>query len=120
MSASEYTRFHQIMNERLVLVLPVLSVAAIAGGATLLVLGRGARDASFTLTAIGLALTVVATVVTLANNVPINVEIARWSLAQPPAQWAEVVSRWNVGHRVRTACVMVAFVLHTLAAVRRP
>lgn len=59
--------------------------------------------------------------VTRFGNVPINQHIEQWAIATPPADYAEILHRWEMFHLLRTTCALVAFVLAVgvvLAAVR--
>ncbi|RJO73334.1 DUF1772 domain-containing protein [Nocardia panacis] len=49
--------------------------------------------------------------VTRFGNVPINQQIKRWAVSTPPADYAEILRRWELFHFTRTGCALVAFVL---------
>ncbi|MGW4325315.1 anthrone oxygenase family protein [Nocardia sp. NPDC004573] len=57
------------------------------------------------------ALAVAAFLITRLGNVPINQQIKVWAISGPPADYAEILSRWEVFHFTRTACALVSFLL---------
>jgi undecaprenyl pyrophosphate phosphatase UppP len=59
-------------------------------------------------TLIALALILLAAVVTLVVNGPINVEQQGWNPQAPPTDWARIRDRWQVAHAVRTAALCLA------------
>jgi hypothetical protein len=67
-----------------------------------------------------LGLLVVAFVVSLTVNVPINARELGWSVESPPADWMSLRDSWQLAHLGRTVAALAAFVLLTVAAVRRP
>ncbi|MGK8522033.1 anthrone oxygenase family protein [Nocardia asteroides] len=56
-------------------------------------------------------LAVAAFLITRLGNVPINQEIKVWAISGPPADYAEILGRWEAFHFARTACALVAFLL---------
>jgi uncharacterized membrane protein len=70
------------------------------------VLTRGASRGLFAVAAI---LMIVALVLTVRVEVPMNRAIALWDSAAPPANWAAVRDRWLSFHLVRTCCGTIAF-----------
>ncbi|MBF6466059.1 DUF1772 domain-containing protein [Nocardia beijingensis] len=57
------------------------------------------------------AFAVAAFLITRLGNVPINQQIKVWAISGPPADYAEILGRWEVFHFARTACALVAFLL---------
>jgi uncharacterized membrane protein len=70
------------------------------------VLTRGSSRTLFTVAAI---LMLVALVITVRVEVPMNRAIAFWNSAAPPADWAAVRDRWLWFHLFRTCCGAAAF-----------
>jgi uncharacterized membrane protein len=85
--------------------------------ATLMILlvaaGVNAGRARWLFLAAGLIL-LVAIVVTVAVEVPMNKEVAAWDAQAVPAHWASVRDRWLQFHTVRTVMGVVAFVCAVL------
>ncbi|MEV0245118.1 DUF1772 domain-containing protein [Nocardia sp. NPDC050712] len=69
----------------------------LAGAATALVVG------SFAITRLG--------------NVPINHQINRWVSAGPPADYAAILTRWDIFHGLRTGTALLAFGLVIVLAL---
>ncbi|WP_280494220.1 DUF1772 domain-containing protein [Nocardia asiatica] len=59
-------------------------------------------------------LAVSAFLITRLGNVPINQQIKVWAVSGPPADYAEILGRWEAFHFARTACALVAFLLVVL------
>ena len=81
----------------------------------LFVLYRVHRRASFSLILAGAALLVVAVVITLSVNVPIDYEINQWTVSTLPQDWTATRDRWEFYHGLRTfisiaglACVVAS------------
>ncbi|RPD41450.1 DUF1772 domain-containing protein [Chitinophaga barathri] len=55
-------------------------------------------------------LAVTALLVTRFGNVPVNVLIRSWNPAAPPADWLELLHRWNVFNVIRTLAGAASFV----------
>ena len=72
-------------------------------------LHRLRRRASFSLMLAGAALLVVALVITLSVNVPIDYAIAEWTVDALPADWRMIRDRWEVYHAARTFVSIAGF-----------
>ncbi|WP_416562642.1 anthrone oxygenase family protein [Nocardia testacea] len=57
------------------------------------------------------ALVIISFLVTRFGNVPINQHIKQWAVGIPPADYAEILHRWEMFHFLRTGCAVTAFVL---------
>lgn len=87
----------------------------------LIVLGILARDSGFTLAsaAVGAIAVVALIVITVRGNVPINAEIKRWDMSNPPADLDDQVRRWQRFNSARSVIIYFAYVvLVTAVAVR--
>jgi hypothetical protein len=60
------------------------------------------RRASFSLMLAGVGLLVVALVITLSVNVPIDAAIDGWTVQTLPADWTSIRDRWQAYHTART------------------
>ncbi|MEU1463061.1 DUF1772 domain-containing protein [Streptomyces sp. NPDC005727] len=61
------------------------------------------------------ALTATSFLVTRFGNVPINARIKTWAVTSPPADYAEILHRWDLFNRTRTVTALAAFVLLVIA-----
>jgi len=97
---------HQVMDALFRRVLPswwnLTALMLIASA----LLTRGTSRGLFAVAAI---LMLLALVVTVRIEVPMNRAIALWNSAAPPGNWAAVRDRWLMFHLVRTCCGTVAF-----------
>ena len=65
------------------------------------------RRASFSLILAGAA--IVALVITLSVNVPIDYAINRWTVDTLPSDWTSIRNRWEVYHAARTSNSLAGF-----------
>jgi uncharacterized membrane protein len=63
--------------------------------------------AAFVLAAAALGLLAVSTAITLSVNVPIDDQIAGWTVGTLPADWDRIRNRWEFYHGLRTALTLV-------------
>jgi uncharacterized membrane protein len=75
----------------------------------LFMLYRQHRRASFFLILLGTALLVVALVITLRVNVPIDGAIDRWTVDTLPSDWTSTRNRWEAYHALRTFISLAGF-----------
>lgn len=57
------------------------------------------------------ALVITSFLVTRFGNIPINQHIKQWAVGTPPADYAEILHRWEMFHFLRTGCALAAFIL---------
>ena len=81
--------------------------ATIISTVLVVVLYRRHAKAALVLAAAALGLLVVSTAITLSVNVPIDRQIAGWTLGSLPADWARIQHRWEFYHELRTALTLV-------------
>src|SRR5262245_26743240 len=98
---------HMIAN--LATIMAVLMIAAVVAGlvATWLSFRHQSATAGW-LSATGLLLIVGVLVVTLAVEVPIDNQIAAWTVGTLPGDWQDVRARWATFHTVRTFLSLAA------------
>ncbi|MGW4713501.1 anthrone oxygenase family protein [Nocardia sp. NPDC004260] len=82
-----------------------------------LVLTARSTGRSRLLAGIASLLAVAAFVITRLGNVPINQKIKIWAISGPPADYAEILTRWETFHVARTACALLAFLLIALTTL---
>jgi hypothetical protein len=86
--------------------MPTTLVSAVP---VLFMLYRLRRRASFSLILVGAALLVVALVITLSVNVPIDDAINRWTVDTLPSDWTSIRNRWEAYHAARTFLSLAGF-----------
>jgi uncharacterized membrane protein len=65
----------------------------------------------------GLGMYVVARVITLAVEVPIDNRIRTWTVASLPSDWQQQRDRWETFHVIRTLASVAGFALLVAGAV---
>jgi hypothetical protein len=94
----------------------LLPLALVSALVTLALLRRDRRTAAFRWLAAGFLLMVVALVLTLAVEVPIDNQIQDWTAATLPGDWRSIQSRWELFHTIRTFLSIGAVVAATIGA----
>ncbi|MEV7779644.1 DUF1772 domain-containing protein [Kitasatospora sp. NPDC088351] len=104
--------FHaELMKMNSPVMLTAMGVASL--GSLALALQTRGRDRL--LAAGATALTGISFLVTRFGNVPINARIKVWAVTSPPADYAEILHRWDLFNRTRTITAVAAFVLLVVA-----
>ncbi|WP_245660405.1 DUF1772 domain-containing protein [Nocardia kruczakiae] len=80
-------------------------------------LSKSVRGAALRVAACATVLVILSFLVTRFGNVPINQQIKRWAVGTPPADYADILRRWELFHFTRTGCAVVAFILVIVAVV---
>lgn len=75
-------------------------------------------SAAWHLAVIAFAIQLAAVIFSLIGPVPINNRILRWTPQSLPADWQAQEARWDLYHWLRTAGLIVAFVLLALGLTR--
>jgi hypothetical protein len=88
--------------------------------AMLVIHARMAHSITLRPAVIALALLLLALLVSLAVNGPINVQQLSWNVQAPPADWARIRDRWQIAHAVRTLAIVLAFGHLSAAILDRP
>ncbi|HEY0248062.1 MAG TPA: anthrone oxygenase family protein [Gryllotalpicola sp.] len=114
--ASVYAQTQQVTLVALPVLASTLLFPALITTGILTALHARRRNRTFWLALVALVLLLVALVLTLAVNVPINLAEGGWSVSSPPADWAATRDRWQLGHAVRTGAALLAFGSLVLAA----
>jgi Anthrone oxygenase len=76
--------------------------------AMLVIHARKTRSPTLRPTAIALGLLLLAVLISLTVNGPINVGEQSWNLQALPAEWARIRDRWQIAHAVRTVAIVFA------------
>ncbi|WP_258080809.1 nitroreductase/quinone reductase family protein [Nocardia nova] len=95
-------------------VMQSLMALAVLGTLVLAVRSRGGQRR---IAASATVLVFLSFLVTRFGNVPINQQIKRWAVGTPPANYADILRRWELFHFTRTGCAVAAFVLVIVAVV---
>jgi uncharacterized membrane protein len=105
------------MIRNLAPVMPFLMPAAILSLVPVLVLSYSDRPQTFYLTLAALALFIVALLITLIVEVPIDNQIMKWTAATLPANWQQLRDRWETFHVMRTFASVAGLALALIAAL---
>ena len=107
---------HQMIQNLGVPMAILLPLALLSALVTLVLLRRERRPVAFWWLAAGFALMVVALVLTLAVEVPIDNQIQDWTAATLPGDWRSIQARWELFHTIRTFLSIGAVVAATISA----
>jgi len=107
---------HQMISNLGVPMAILLPLALVSALVTLVLLRRDRRTGAFRWLAAGFVLMVVALVLTLAVEVPIDNQIQDWTAATLPADWRSIQSRWELFHTIRTFTSIAALIAVTISA----
>ena len=111
---------HQMIQNLGVPMAILLPLALLSALVTLAWLWPQRRSAAFWWLAAGFVLMVVALVLTLGVEVPIDNQIQDWTAATLPADWRSIQSRWELFHTIRTFLSIGAVVAATISATVTP
>ena len=117
LSASTYVEFHQATNHTFDPYMPIVVVGSLFGGIVLAILFRGIHSLSGELAIVGFICYAAVLTVTWLTNLPINKQIARWSIQSPPNDWALIRARWVQFHIIRTLFSIPALACYILACL---
>ena len=117
LSVSTYVEFHQATNHTFNPYMPIVVVGALLGGIVLAILSPGVHSLSGELAIAGSACYAAVLAIALSTDVPINKQIARWSVQSPPDDWALIRARWIRFHIVRTLFSLPALAFYLLACL---
>jgi uncharacterized membrane protein len=117
LSVSTYVEFHQATNYTFDPYMPIVVVGALLGGIVLAILSPGIHSLSGELAIAGSVCYASVLAISLATNLPINNQIARWSVQSPPDDWTLIRARWVQFHIVRTLFSLPALACYILASL---
>jgi uncharacterized membrane protein len=117
LSASTYVEFHQATNRTFDPYMPIVVVGALLGGIVLAILSPGVHSLSGELAIAGSVCYVAVLVISWSTNVPINNQVARWSVQSPHADWTRIRASWVRFHVVRTLFSLPALACYILACL---
>lgn len=96
---------------------PVMQSAMALAALTSLLLAVYSGGLVRRLAATSFGLEVTSFVITRFGNVPINGKIKQWAVGPVPADYAQLLHRWELFHIARTTTALLAFVLIVTVAV---
>src|SRR5579863_2127495 len=105
------------MIRNLAPIMPFLMPAAMLSLVPVLVLSYGERSQTFCLNLAALALFIVALLITLIVEVPIDNQIMKWTAATLPPNWQQLRNRWETFHVIRTFASIAGLALVLIAAL---
>jgi hypothetical protein len=108
---------HQMIQNLGVPMAILLPISLLSALVALALLWREQRTSAFWWLAAGFALMVVALVLTLAVEVPIDHQIQDWTAATLPDDWRSIQARWELFHTIRTFLSVGAVVAATISAM---
>jgi hypothetical protein len=100
--------------KRLKVVVPILMVPTVLVG--IAVLATGGVGAGFGFRVAGLLALVAFVLFSFLGTVPINIMVNDWTPDAPPADWKDVVRRWQFIDVFRSSAAILAFVAFVVAA----
>ncbi len=107
----------QRMIGNLAPVMPVLMPAALVTTVPVLWISHGARSETFYSTLAGLCLFVIALLITLLVEVPIDNQIKAWTPASLPSNWQRLRDRWEAFHVARSWLSVAGLALLVIGAL---
>jgi uncharacterized membrane protein len=96
-------------------VVPIVMVPAVLASVAVLVAAGAGAGLGWRIAA--MTALVVFVLASFLGTVPINIGVNDWDPANPPADWKDVVRRWERIDVLRSSAAAVAFVLFTIALV---
>jgi uncharacterized membrane protein len=117
LSVSTYVEFHQATNHTFDPYMPIVVVGALLGGIAVAILSRGVPSLSGELAIAGSVCYAAVLAISLSTNVPINNQVARWSVQSPPDDWTLVRASWVRFHILRTLFSLPALACCILACL---
>jgi Domain of unknown function (DUF1772) len=118
LSPSTYVELHQSTNRTFDPYMPIVVGRAIVGGIGLAA-ASGIHTTSGQLSAFGAVCYAAVIAITVPTCLRINKQVARWSIENPPDDWATVRTRWIRFHVIRTLFSVPGFILYAAALILR-
>ena len=115
LSAPAYVELHQHTSRTFDPYMPIVVIGALMSGVALAAVGSGLRPLSVALPLFGALCYAGVMAISLSVNVPINRQVARWSISAPPDHWATARRRWINFHILRTLLSAPALLSYVLA-----
>ena len=120
LNGQEYARVRQAEFAFFTPFIGALLLATLVAVAMLVMHTRKTHSTTLRPAIIALALLLVALLVSLTVNGPVNVEQLSWNTQALPADWARIRDRWQIAHAVRTLAILLALSYLSAAILDRP
>jgi len=120
LNGQEYARVRQAEFAFFSPFIGAVLLATLVAVAMLVIHARKTHSITLRPAIIALALLLLALLVSLAVNGPVNVEQLSWNVQAPPADWARILDRWQIAHAVRTLAIVLALGYLSAAILDRP
>jgi uncharacterized membrane protein len=115
--APTYVEFHQATNHTFDPYMPIVVVGALLGGIVLAIFSSRVHSLSGELAIGGSACYAGVLTITLSTNLPINQQIASWSIQSPPDDWIQIRANWIRFHIIRTIISLPGLACYVLACL---
>lgn len=115
--AGAYTAFHQATNRTFDPYMPLIVMGAIIGNAASFGVATGEDPRQSFLAVVASVAYLLVLLLSLATNVRLNKQIAKWSVHAPPETWAATRRKWVQFHIIRTLVSVPALVSCLLAVI---
>jgi 4-hydroxybenzoate polyprenyltransferase len=99
--------------KRLKVVVPIMMVPAVLASVALVVVAGNAHGFGWGIA--GLVALVAFLAFSFFGTVPINIRVNDWDSGNPPADWRQVVHRWETIDTFRSSAAILAFILFAVA-----
>jgi uncharacterized membrane protein len=120
LNGQEYARVRQAEFAFFTPFIGAVLLSTLVAVAMLVIHARKTHSITLRSAVIVLVLLLLALLVSLAVNGPVNVEQLSWNVQAPPADWARIRDRWQIAHAVRTVAIVLAFGYLSAAILDRP
>jgi uncharacterized membrane protein len=120
LNGQEYARVRQAEFAFFTPFIGAVLLATLVAVAMLVIQARQAHSPMLRPAVIALVLLLLALLVSLVVNGPINLEQLSWNVQAPPADWARIRDRWQIVHCVRTVAIVLALGYLSVAILNRP
>ena len=111
LSTSTFLEVAHAMIGNLGVIMAMLMPAAILSTLPVLYLLSRRRPKAFYATLVGLMLFVIALLITLLVEVPLDLQFQQWTLTNLPANWQQLRARWEFWHFIRSWVSVIGLAL---------
>ncbi len=108
-----HLRARQALVRRLRILVPIIMLPTAILGVLVLILVGGGAGAGFRWA--GTIAIVAFLLFSFAGTVPLNIRVNDWDVDNPPADWKDVVRRWQLIDVYRSSAALLAFIFYLIA-----
>ena len=120
LNGQEYARVRQAEFAFFTPFIGAVLLSTLVAVAMLVIHARKTHSIALGPAVIALVLLLLALLVSLAVNGPVNVDQLSWNVQAPPTDWARIRDRWQIAHAVRTLAILLALGYLSAAILDRP